>query len=274
MTRHSGCNTPWILHRHFTDDVLRTNHIYFYTVVLYRYVWHFKSMSFLFTHWLTRAFACCVMDLSAFRLTKCDARSRRLRSRLRKDHCAIRAHLNSFVFQIHEHMTREEMLSVFYTGHESGNNSKEVTPREFVRARCVVPLPFCFRSDVKTHARRRKRRRLNAIQGAGTPEGCAAGMLTRTFTSASTHLFWIRSWRITSSIFHRVLRDVPPSSCVSFYFRLTRLWRKIRKTNIIHSRQRAVKLKSAVVNHARWIFIDSITLLWSALENRRSRRRP
>lgn len=29
------------------------------------------------------------------------------------------------MFQIHEHMTREEMLSVFYTGHESGNNSKK-----------------------------------------------------------------------------------------------------------------------------------------------------
>ncbi|XP_032665385.1 A disintegrin and metalloproteinase with thrombospondin motifs 1-like isoform X2 [Odontomachus brunneus] len=33
--------------------------------------------------------------------------------------------------KIHEHMTREEMLSVFYTGHESGNNSKKVT--------CVPP---------------------------------------------------------------------------------------------------------------------------------------
>jgi len=36
-----------------------------------------------------------------------------------------RVHLNPFVFQIHEHMTREEMLSVFYTGHESGKNSEK-----------------------------------------------------------------------------------------------------------------------------------------------------
>lgn len=36
-----------------------------------------------------------------------------------------RVHLNPFVFQIHEHMTREEMLSVFYTGHESGNDREK-----------------------------------------------------------------------------------------------------------------------------------------------------
>lgn len=50
------------------------------------------------------------------------------------------------MFQIHEHMTREEMLSVFYTGHESGNNSK----KEISHA---LSFPFFvprfFRRDIK-----------------------------------------------------------------------------------------------------------------------------
>lgn len=59
-------------------------------------------------------------DLPAKHLTPNDG------TRLRKD-IATPGHLNSFVFQIHEHMTREEMLSVFYTGH--GNDSKKINSR-------------------------------------------------------------------------------------------------------------------------------------------------
>lgn len=62
-----------------------------------------------------------------------------------------RVHLNLFVFQIHEHMTREEMLSVFYTGHESGNNGEKSNSRVIPSALFFF-VPRFIRRDIKKKA--------------------------------------------------------------------------------------------------------------------------
>jgi hypothetical protein len=69
-------------------------------------------------------------------------------------YCDIRAHWDSFVFQIHEHMTREEMLSVFYTGHESGNN--RINSRGHL-------FPFFLRS-VSSNGGREERRKCQPMR--------------------------------------------------------------------------------------------------------------